>query len=87
MQKTITISDLLLYIYGETDKKNEHSISAAILTNEKLNNTWSELNDITAILDSIDESPSDECINKIMNYSRVFSSFEYSKTRFTTVLN
>ncbi|MBR9997397.1 MAG: hypothetical protein KFF73_00430 [Cyclobacteriaceae bacterium] len=70
MTKTFTQNDLIRYIYQENNEQEEKDIEEALLMDNDLFEAYREIAEITEVLNRIDLCPSDQTINKILNYSK-----------------
>jgi hypothetical protein len=70
MTKTFTQNDLIRYIYQENNEQEEKDIEEALLMDNDLFEAYREIAEITEELNRIDLCPSDQTINKILNYSK-----------------
>ena len=70
MTKTFTQNDLLRYIYQETNEQEKKDIEEALLFDNDLFEAYREIAEVTEELNRIDLCPSDEVIQKILNYSK-----------------
>lgn len=70
MTKTFTQNDLIRYIYQDNNEQEQRDIEEALLIDNDLFEAYREMAEITEELNRIDLCPSDEMINKILNYSK-----------------
>jgi hypothetical protein len=70
MTKTFTQDDLIRYIYQDNNEQEKSDIEEALLIDNDLFEAYREIAEITEELNRIDYCPSEEVINKILNYSK-----------------
>jgi hypothetical protein len=70
MTKTFTQNDLIRYIYQDNNEQEQRDLEEALLIDNDLFDAYREIAEITEELNRIDLCPSDEMINKILNYSK-----------------
>lgn len=70
MTKTFTENDLLRYVYSETSKIENVEIENALLCDQQLQESYSQLVSILSDLDRCVIEPSDRTIQGILDYSR-----------------
>ncbi len=70
MTKTFTENDLIRYAYGETTKRENQEIENAMLCDQALQDSYLSLKQLMGQLDECMLSPSDERVNKILNYAK-----------------
>lgn len=70
MTKTFTQDDLIRYIYQDNNEQEQSDIEEALLIDNDLFEAYREIAEITEELNRIDLCPSEETINKILNYSK-----------------
>lgn len=70
MTKTFTQNDLIRYIYQDNNEQEQRDLEEALLIDNDLFEAYREIAEITEELNRIDLCPSEEMINKILNYSK-----------------
>lgn len=70
MIKTFTRIDLIRFLYKETTKEEEKKIRKALLLDDELMDEYKNLRKLIRNIDKIQSEPSDEVINRILNYSK-----------------
>jgi Tfp pilus assembly protein PilF len=70
MTKTFTQDDLIRYIYQDNNEQEKSDIEEALLIDNDLFEAYREIAEITEELNRIDLCPSEEVINKVLNYSK-----------------
>lgn len=70
MTKTFTQDDLIRYIYQDNNEQEQSELEEALLIDNDLFEAYREIAEITEELNRIDLCPSEETINKILNYSK-----------------
>lgn len=70
MTKTFTHLDLVKYLYNETSHEENQIISILLATDDDFLEKLEELLDIKNEIDNFAESPSEETIQNILNYSK-----------------
>lgn len=73
MTKTFTPDDLLRYLYEDTSVEEKREIEKALQNDIKLQLELEQLRTDIEMLDDLQLSPSDECINHIMDYARAMN--------------
>jgi hypothetical protein len=71
MTKTFTPNDLIKFIYQDNNEQEERDIEEALLIDNDLFDAYREIAEVTEQLNRIELCPSDETINKILNYSKL----------------
>lgn len=66
----ITQEDLLRFLYGETSDKKSAAIKAAMKDDVQVKETLEQLKSTQKALDSMKQNPSNECINRILEYGK-----------------
>ena len=66
---SFTPEDLLQYVYKETSPEKTAAIAAAIESDYVLREKWETILAATKRLDALQYSPSQESVDKIMNYA------------------
>ena len=72
MIKTFTQNELIRYIYQETTKEENTDLETALIFDDGLSNDLSELKQTVLALDGVEKSPSEFCIEKILDYSKTY---------------
>ena len=70
MKKTSTTIELLLYLYNETKMTESVLIQKDIDHNPETEEEFEELKAAVANFNRLLESPSEKCVNRILNYSK-----------------
>ena len=70
MNKKFTLNDLLLYLYNETKMTESVLIQKAIDFDFETEEEFEDLKAAVSYLDNLLESPSKNCVNNILNYSK-----------------
>jgi len=70
MNKTTTKEDLLLYAYNETDLKDSDRVQRSIDGDPLVQQDFNEIVETMNILEKGKLQPSDETIQKILNFSK-----------------
>jgi anti-sigma factor RsiW len=70
MKRSLTPTDILRYVYGETNEKEEQEVKNAILTNDKFADEFINISESKALLDRGMYSASAQTIQNILNYSK-----------------
>lgn len=70
MNKTTTQQDLILYAYNESDLKNSDRTQRAIDGDPLIQSDYNEIIETLASLDGGLVQPSDESVNKIMDFAK-----------------
>ncbi len=70
MTKTFTQDELIRYIYHETSEKENKEIENALICDDVILEMYKKLKNTIKQLDKIKESPSDQIIDKILDYSK-----------------
>ena len=73
MTKTFTRNDLIRYIYNETTENEKKEIEQELLLNNKLFEEYKDLAEVSMELDRFEMSPSENVINKILNFSKTLN--------------
>ncbi len=66
---TITPEDLVRYLYKETSEKKTANIKAALETDWNLKEAYEKLLNAEQNLNSVNYSPRQEAVNKILQYA------------------
>jgi hypothetical protein len=72
MIKTFTKNDLLLYAYGETNKKDQLDIQNALICDENLQEEYRTILSAMNYLDKAAQKPSEKVVSKILEFSKSF---------------
>ena len=72
MIKTFTQDDLVRYIYQETTAEETIEIETALIFDEGLSESYSELSKTVDLLRQVQVKPSESSIEKILSYSRSY---------------
>ena len=70
MTKTFTQDELIRYIYHETTDQENKKIENALIYDDVLMEMYKKLKNPIKQPDKIEESPSDQIIDKILDYSK-----------------
>jgi hypothetical protein len=70
MTKTFTRNDLIRYIYHETTEVEKKEIEQELLFNNKLFEKYKDLVEVSMELDTLELSPSEKAVNKILSFSK-----------------
>ena len=73
MIKNVTLENLVLYYYNETDLTDSVLIQSAIDNNYFVAEEYKELKDAFSYLDKIVVSPSDSSVQNILKFSKMFN--------------
>ena len=71
MTKTFTPNDVLRYLYKETNKVENRQLGEAMLVHADLLDQYLQLTSMKEQLDQVRETPRDETIQTILEYSRL----------------
>ena len=74
MQENITLENLVLYLYNETEMTDSVLIQNAIDTNYFVKEQFDELIETVKHLDSLIQSPGKNVVDHILNYSASMSA-------------
>jgi len=72
MIKTFTQNDLVRYIYKETSAEENSEIEIAMLFDEELADSYTEILTVVSDLDGALKSPSAKTIDSIISYSKSY---------------
>ena len=72
MTKTFTQDDLIRYIYQQTTTEETTQMEAALTFDEHLSACCHELSKIAELLRRVSFKPSENCIDKILSYSKSY---------------
>ncbi len=72
MIKTFTQDDLIRYIYQETTPEESIEIETALIFDEQLSETYSNLSGTVESLKAVKLKPSEDTIDKILSYSKSY---------------
>ena len=70
MTKTFTQDELIRYIYHETSDQENKEIENALICDDVILEMYKKLKNTIEQLDKIEQSPSGQVIDKILNYSK-----------------
>ena len=70
MTETFTQNDLISFFYNETPTSKSAAIEAALLIDNRLMDSYYELLSIKDCIEEFEIVPSQQAINKILNYSK-----------------
>ena len=70
MTKTFTQDDVVRYLYNEIPQNEKASFEEQLICNTTLLDMFHELRAVKNQLEQIEETPSDDVINNILEYSR-----------------
>jgi hypothetical protein len=70
MTRNFTQADVLRYVYGETNEKEDKKIKDLILTNEQVADDFVFLSETKAMLNKVEYSASEKTIANILNYAK-----------------
>jgi len=70
MTKTFTQDELIRYIYHETSENENKEIENALICDDVILEMYKKLKNTIKQLDKIEESPSGQIIDKILDYSK-----------------
>ncbi len=70
MTKTFTQDELIRYIYHETSDQENKEIENALICDDVILEMYKKLKNTIKQLDKIEKSPSDQIIDKILDYSK-----------------
>lgn len=73
MSESYTSHDLLLYLYNETKMTDSVLIQKAIDYHAETEEEFEELKAAVCYLDKLLETPSQKCIENILNYSKAIA--------------
>lgn len=74
MNRTFTLTDLILFAYNETQLLETTLIVNELETNYRLQEAFKEVVDTIDYIESMVTEPSEKSINAILNYSRTLQS-------------
>lgn len=74
MITTFTSNDVLRYFYGEVSKKEKAAIEEGLAYNEKLQDTFCDIESVERILKTTTAKPKETTIDNILLYSKTFAS-------------
>lgn len=72
MIKTFTPLDLVRYLYEETSREEDQLIEILLATDADFEENFEELLDMKDEIETFVESPSDNVIQNILNYSKEY---------------
>ncbi|NMM47074.1 hypothetical protein [Marinigracilibium pacificum] len=74
MIKTFTPDDVIKYVYKECNQEEQKDIEEAMLSDEKLKETYQYIINLKDDLDKAEMSPSNKTINNILEYSKNYKA-------------
>ena len=74
MTKTFTQDELIRYIYKETPEHQTKEIKNALICDSELLDEYKKLATTIKQLDKVKKSPSDDVINKILDFSKNYKT-------------
>ncbi|MEI6122650.1 MAG: hypothetical protein WCQ95_03395 [Bacteroidota bacterium] len=87
MNKTITLDDLLLFVYDEfTDMSAKNAIKNAIKTENLLYKEFVRLNDAKHDLEKTMVNPPDQIVSNIISYSKALAVINVSEKDLDTLI-
>jgi hypothetical protein len=76
MNRDSTISNLIRYIYHETDMRESEAIRRMLAMDEELREEYHEMRRMSKMLDRLVYNPSPTSVNIILNHSRKLGKLE-----------
>jgi hypothetical protein len=79
MKQTLTFENLVLFVYDEiSDAREREELKQAIRNDNELYQMYNELAETREEIDGFNDSPSENVINRILNYSKALNVIEMS---------
>ena len=73
MTRTFTLDDLIRYIYGETSTKENELIEVLLATDADFQEKHRQMLDVVKELKLAERRPSEDVIQKILNFSKEYN--------------
>ncbi len=76
MSKIATFSDLVLFAYNELSEKDHLFFEKEMKTDSEMKKDYNGIVSVKKILNTFHQEPSEDVINKLMNYSSALNCFK-----------